>query len=240
MTACTPRSAAPTAAVLAARDAQLAFAAEAWGITGPLLVRMGMHTCQAEVRDGDYYGSVVNWAARLMSVANGGQVVMSLATEELGAGQKLPSDASLLDLGEHRLRVSLTRRTRFFQLCAPGPRLGVSTAAVTRRVPATCPASSRRSSAANEDIASITKALTRSPLVTLTGVGGVGKTRLAIQVAAHVAPEYPDGVWFSELAGVNDDEAVVQLVATTLGVQPRAACRCTTASSTSCATGDSC
>ncbi len=107
-----------TNAALAARDAQLALAAEAWEATGPLRVRMGIHTCQAEVRDGDYYGSAVNRAARLMSVANGAQVVLSLATEEL-AREGLPGDVSLLDLGEHRVR-DLSHTERVFQLCAPG------------------------------------------------------------------------------------------------------------------------
>ena len=121
-----------TSAVLAARDAQLGLATEEWGATGPLRVRMGLHTCQAEVRDGDYYGSAVNRAARLESVANGGQIVLSLATEEL-ARDGLPADLSLLDLGEHRLR-DLSHTERVFQLCGARAPVGLSAAAVARRV----------------------------------------------------------------------------------------------------------
>jgi len=212
--------AASTSAVLAARDAQLGLAGEAWGQTGPLRVRMGIHTCQAEVRDGDYYGSAVNRAARLMSVANGAQVVLSLATEEL-AREGLPSDVSLLDLGEHRLR-DLSHTERVFQLCAPGLPSEFPPLQSLDAFPGNLPRQLSSFVGRDDEVAAVAKALTRSPLVTLTGVGGVGKTRLALQVGADIAPEYTDGVWLSELAGVNDDQGVVQLVAATLGVQPRA------------------
>jgi len=87
-------------AVDAAVAAQLALDEAPWDVTGPLKVRMGLHTCEAELRDGDYYGSAVNRAARLMSVAHGGQVVVSAATSELVRG----GPVELVDLGEHRLR----------------------------------------------------------------------------------------------------------------------------------------
>ena len=211
--------AAPTAAIAAARDSQLSLAAEKWEVTGRLRVRMGIHTCQAEVRDGDYYGSAVNRAARLMSVANGDQVVLSLATEEL-AREGLPGDVSLLDLGEHRLR-DLSHTERVFQVCAPGlpsdfPPLQ-SLDAFRTNLPRQLTSFVGR----DEESPVVADALTRSPLVTLTGVGGVGKTRLATQVAAEVAPDFPDGVWLCELAGVNDGAGVAQLVAMTLGVQQR-------------------
>ena len=212
--------AASTSAVLAARDAQLGLAAEDWDATGPLRVRMGIHTCQAEVRDGDYYGSAVNRAARLESVANGGQVVLSLATEEL-ARDGLPADVSLLDLGEHRLR-DLSHTERVFQLCAPGLASDFPPLQSLDAFPGNLPRQLSSFVGRDEEVVAVAKALTESPLVTLVGVGGVGKTRLAMQVAADIAPEFPDGVWLSELAGVNDDEGVVQLVAVTLGVQPRA------------------
>ena len=209
-----------TSAVLAARDAQLGLATEEWGETGPLRVRMGLHTCQAEVRDGDYYGSAVNRAARLESVANGGQIVLSLATEEL-ARDGLPADLSLLDLGEHRLR-DLSHTERVFQLCGPGLPSDFPPLQSLDAFPGNLPRQLSSFVGREDDVAAVAKALTESPLVTLVGVGGVGKTRLAMQVGADIAPEFPDGVWLSELAGVNDDEGVVQLVAVTLGVQPRA------------------
>ena len=109
------------AAFAAAHDAldaavasQLALGAELWGATGPLVVRMGVHTGPAELRDGDYYGTAVNRAARLMSVAHGGQIVVSLATEELVQ----ESGVELADLGEHALR-DLARAERVFQVVHP-------------------------------------------------------------------------------------------------------------------------
>src|SRR5262245_31369850 len=91
------------AAVAAAADAQRALHAEPWANPTPLRVRMGLHTGEAELRDGDYYGSALNRAARLMGAAHGGQIVISRATEEL-ARDDLPSDLELVDLGDHRLR----------------------------------------------------------------------------------------------------------------------------------------
>ena len=180
---------------------------------------MGLHTCQAELRDGDYYGSAVNRAARLMSIANGGQIVLSLATEEL-AREGLPNELSLTDLGEHRLR-DLTHAERVFQVCAPGlasefPRLRSLDAFLTN-----LPRQLTSFVGRDDEVTGVAEALGSSPLVTLTGVGGVGKTRLATQVAAEITPDFPDGVWLCELAGVNDGPGVAQLVATTLGVQQR-------------------
>src|SRR6478735_7166954 len=98
-------------AVAAAVAAQLALDGEPWETTGPLRVRMGLHTCEAEARDGDYYGSAVNRAARLMSVAHGRQIVVSTATSELMRGGAV----ELIDLGEHRLR-DLDEPERVFQI----------------------------------------------------------------------------------------------------------------------------
>src|SRR5690348_8272543 len=108
----------PSDAIDAAIAAQLALQNVAWGATGGLRVRMGIHSGVAELRDGDYYGTVVNKAARVMSVAHGGQVVVSLATEEL-VRDALADGVALVDLGEHRLR-DLARAERLFQVTAPG------------------------------------------------------------------------------------------------------------------------
>ncbi len=105
-------------AIAVAAAAQRSLAAEDWGESGALTVRMAIHTGGAQARDGDYYGSAVNRAARLMSIAHGGQVLVSQATELL-ARDVLPDDVDLRDLGEHRLR-DLTRPERVFQLVAPG------------------------------------------------------------------------------------------------------------------------
>src|SRR4029079_4304097 len=105
-------------AVDAAVAAQLALIGEPWEMTGRLRVRMGLHTCEAELRDGDYYGSAVNRAARLMSAAHGGQIGVSHATEGI-ARDGLGEGVELFDLGEHNLR-DLSRAERVFQVRAPG------------------------------------------------------------------------------------------------------------------------
>src|SRR6516162_7188656 len=101
-------------AVAAAGRAQVELQEEAWGPTGPLRIRMGLHTCEAELREGDYFGSAVNRAARLMSVAHGGQVVLSAATAEV----VVEAGFDVHDLGEHRL-AGLSRPERVWQLCPP-------------------------------------------------------------------------------------------------------------------------
>ncbi|MEX1008121.1 MAG: BTAD domain-containing putative transcriptional regulator [Acidimicrobiia bacterium] len=206
-------------AVTAAVGAQTALLAEDWNITETVRVRMGIHTGVAEVRDGDYYGSVVNRAARVMSVAHGGQVIVSAATEEL-LHDALPEKYGFVDLGEHRLR-DLGRPERLFQVTHPD--LGREFAPLR-----TLDAFSRNNLprqvttfvGREAEIASVAELVRETPLVTLTGVGGVGKTRLALQVAADVVTEFPDGVWLCEFAPVTDPEAVWETLATSLRVQP--------------------
>ncbi|HXY94961.1 MAG TPA: adenylate/guanylate cyclase domain-containing protein, partial [Acidimicrobiia bacterium] len=207
-------------AIDAARAAQSGLAAEEWGVTGPLRVRMGIHTGPAEVRDGDYYGTAVNKAARLMSVAHGGQIVVSLVTEEL-VRDDLEDGTSLLDLGEHRLR-DLGRRERVFQLDHPDltrdfPRLRSLDAFRTN-----LPLQTTSFVGREAELAELADALRSARLVTVTGVGGVGKTRVAIQAAAELLPAFPDGAWLCELAAASETDAMYQVVAATLGVQPRA------------------
>jgi predicted ATPase/class 3 adenylate cyclase len=200
----------------AAVDAQDRLAAAEWGATGPLRVRMGVHSGETELREGDYYGGAANRAARLMSVAHGGQIVVSLATEELvrDAGYEFA------DLGEHRLR-DLSRAERVFQVCAPG--LGREFPALRSldAFPGNLPLQVSSFIGRDMEQAALAKALETGRLVTVIGVGGVGKTRLAIQVAAEVITRYPDGAWFCELAAAEDPDAMLQVIAATLGVQPR-------------------
>ncbi|HXY91985.1 MAG TPA: adenylate/guanylate cyclase domain-containing protein, partial [Acidimicrobiia bacterium] len=174
------------AAVLAARDAQLALAAEPWAATGPLKVRMGVHTGHAEARDGDYYGSSVNRAARLMSAANGGQVVVSLTTEEL-VRDELSDGVALRDLGEQRLR-DLSRPEHTYQLVAPGLEEAFASLRSLDAYPSNLPQQVTSFVGRQREQAEIAQALESSRVVTVTGVGGVGKTRLATQVAADVLP----------------------------------------------------
>jgi predicted ATPase/class 3 adenylate cyclase len=203
-------------AVAAAVAAQLALQAESWPLPQPLRVRMGIHSGPAEMRDGDYFGTSVNRAARLMSVAHGGQIVVSLATEEL-----LPhGEVELVDLGEHVLR-DLTRPERVFQVAHA--HLGrefpplTSLNAFTGNLPVQVTSFVGR----DDDVARIVELLDEGSMVTLTGTGGVGKTRLAVQVAAEVLPRFADGAWFCELAAVDDTDTMAQAVSATIGCRPR-------------------
>jgi predicted ATPase/class 3 adenylate cyclase/tetratricopeptide (TPR) repeat protein len=205
-------------AVDAAVAGQLAMRGEPWGATGPLAVRMGVHTGPAELRDGDYYGTAVNRAARLMSVAHGGQIVVSLASEELVQ----ESGVELLDLGEHVLK-DLSRAERVFQvvhreLCSDFPVLRSLDA-----FPGNLPAQVTSFVGRDDDMAQIVEMLAEgAALVTLIGTGGVGKTRLAVQVAAEVLAQFGDGAWFCDLASARDGDAMAQVVATALGCAQRA------------------
>jgi predicted ATPase/class 3 adenylate cyclase len=208
-----------SAAMLVARDAQLAFSAEPWEGTGPLRIRVGIHAGPAEQRDGDYFGAALNRAARLMSVAHGGQVVASLATAEL-VRDDMPEGCTLIDLGEHRLR-DLGRPERVYQLSHPLLEQEFPGLRTLDAFPGNLPVQLTSFVGREEELAALAQALDESRLVTLTGVGGVGKTRLALQVAADVLPQFGDGAWLCELGATNDGELVGQVLVAALGVQPR-------------------
>jgi predicted ATPase/class 3 adenylate cyclase len=206
-------------AVRAAIACERALGDEEWQVSEPLRARVGIHTGVAELRDGDYFGSAVNRAARLEGIAHGGQIVCSQATADL-ARDDLAEGVVLVDLGEHRLR-DLTRPERVYQVSAPGlttdfPPLRSLDAFTTNLAP------QRTSFVGREaEVAAVKDALADARLVTLTGVGGVGKTRLAVQVAADVLTDFPDGVWLVELAAVGDADAVPDAVLTTVGLVPQ-------------------
>jgi predicted ATPase/class 3 adenylate cyclase len=176
-----------------------------------LPVRMGLATGEAEVRDGDYFGAVLNRAARVMSAGHGGQILLADSTAILLSGVKL------IDLGPRRLR-DVPTPVGVFQVQAEGlgtefpPLRALDTSSGNLR-PATTSLIGRDS-----EITDIQAAVKAHQLVTLTGVGGVGKTRLALEVAAHLVDEFPDGVWFFELAAVTDPAAVPDAVAAVLGI----------------------
>ncbi len=202
-----------SAAVHAAIASQRWLEAEPWPTATPLRVRMGLHTGEAEWRDGDYFGTAVNRAARLMAIGHGGQVLCSSATAELVGDAGL----GLTDLGEHRLR-DLDRPMHVFQVGGGSfPALASSD-----RLPGNLPEQATSFVGRQSEVAELVAMVGAHRLVTLTGGGGVGKTRLAVQVAAELAGGFADGVWLVELAPVGDPAAVADAVATTLGVTPRA------------------
>ncbi len=206
------------AALTAARDVQRELAETGWPRVRRLRDRIALHTGTASRRDDDYFGPTLNRCARLMAIAHGGQVLVSQATATL-VRDMLDGGCELIDLGEHRLR-DLSRPERVFQLAAPGvdrefpPLRSLETSRTNLPVQLTSYVGRDR------DVDDIARLLGAHRLVTVTGVGGVGKTRLALQVAAQVLPEFSDGAWLCELANASDDESMMQLVAAALNVQP--------------------
>jgi len=184
----------------------------------PIRLRVGMHTGEVQLRDeGNYAGSTINRTARLRDLAHGGQTVLSGATEAMVI-DRLPEGAWLTDLGTHPLR-DLPRPERVVQLCHPDvvnefPPLRVSSTVVATRLPAQLTSFVGR----DAQLTQLRELLGQNRLVTLTGAGGVGKTRLAIQVAAAMAPEFGDGVWYVDLAPLTDPELVPVTVARALGL----------------------
>jgi predicted ATPase/DNA-binding SARP family transcriptional activator len=188
----------------------------AGGEVGSLRVRMALHTGIADERDGDYFGPTLNRVARLLDAGHGGQVLLSLPTEEL-VRDALPDGAGLRPLGEHRLK-DLTRPEQLFQLLHPDlpsafPPLR-SLAAFTHNLPLQW----TRFIGREQEIAQLKQLLPATPLLTLTGAGGCGKTRLALQVAADLLDAPHDGVWLVELAALTEPALVPQTVAAALGV----------------------
>ena len=172
-------------------------------------------------RDSDYFGPTVNRTARLMGLAHGGQTVVSLAVEEL-VRDSLPDGARLVSLGEHQLR-GLSRAETVFQITIDGldatfPVLR-SSAEAHGNLPVPPTSFVGRADELERLTATLTDPGTR--LVTLTGVGGVGKTRLAIEAAWAITDEHPDGSWLIELAPVTEPDSVTAAVADALDVRPQ-------------------
>jgi predicted ATPase len=200
-------------AIHAALAIQQALRSDPWDEISPqsIRVRIGLHTGEVEARAGDYYGTALNRAMRLMSIGHGGQVLVSSATAEL-VRDKLPAGAALIDLGEHRLR-DLIRPERVYQLAYPGLPTDYPPLRSTDAFPNNLPIQLTSFIGREREITEIWNALSGARLLTLTGTGGTGKTRLALQVAADVLSSFPDGVWLAELAPLVRPDLVVQTVA---------------------------
>jgi predicted ATPase/class 3 adenylate cyclase len=206
-------------ALAAALAVQRAFADEAWTTPRPISVRIGIHTGEAEARDGDYYGAAVNRCARLRGIGHGGQVLLSESTTAL-VRDDLPAAASLLDLGEHRLR-DLSRPERVHQLVAPGLAVGFPPLASLDARPHNLPLQTTPLLGRDQDIRAVRGLLLRDNvrLVTLTGPGGTGKTRLSLEVASDSLDQFEDGACFVELVTVSDPERVPSAIAQAIGVR---------------------
>jgi class 3 adenylate cyclase len=208
-----------TDAVRAALEAQRTLRTADWGMARPLRVRMALHTGVSEERDGDYFGPALNRAARLLSAGHGGQTLLSLAMAELVRDQ-LPIDAELRDLGTHRLK-DLSLPEQIFQLLAPD--LPATFPALNTLDPhrTNLPAQPTSLIGREHEVVAVATLLrgTDVRLLTLTGPGGVGKTRLSLQVAAELIEDFTDGVYFVDLAPIRDASLVITAIATTLGMQ---------------------
>lgn len=216
----------PQAAVQAVLAGQQALVIESWPTSRPIRVRMGLHTGVCEERDDDYFGPVVNRTARLEAIAHGGQVLVSGATAEL-LSETLTDRVTLRDLRPHRLK-DLGRPEQVFQLEAeflePSfPALGsLDNPELPNNLPGLLTAFIGREAEVEE----VRSLVGSSRLVTLTGAGGSGKTRLALQAAAELLDGARDGVWFADLAPLTDAELVPLAVAAALGLPDRGGQSC--------------
>ncbi len=185
---------------------------------GSIRLRIGVHTGEIQLReDGSYVGATINRAARLRDLAHGGQTVLSGAASDLMI-DRLPPGAWVIDLGTHPLR-DLPRAERVVQLCHPDlcndfPPLRAPRPAIPKNLPVQLTSFVGR----EPELARVGQLLAENRWVTLTGAGGVGKTRLAVQVAALVAVEFADGAWYVDLAPVTDAEMVPIAVSRALGL----------------------
>jgi predicted ATPase/class 3 adenylate cyclase len=215
---CSAFSTAPDA-LEAALEAQRGLLSSEWEHTGPLRVRMALHMGAAEERDGDYFGPPVNRVARLLSAAHGGQVLLSLPTQELVRDQ-LPAETTLRDLGEHRLK-DLFRPERVFQIVSPDLPSEFAPLRTLDTYRNNLPLQPTPLIGREKEVGEVCDLLrgNETRLLTLTGPGGTGKTRVALQTAADLLDDFPDGIYFVPLATLTEAELFSSAVAETLGVR---------------------
>jgi predicted ATPase/class 3 adenylate cyclase len=207
----------PTDAVAAALAGQVALHREAWGAVGELRVRMGLHTGEVERQGAHYFGAPLYRGARLTATAHGGQVVLSEATAAL-VREALPPGAGLRDLGAHRLK-DLQQPERVAQLTHPALPAAFPPLRSLDARPHNLPLQLTSFVGRERELGEVARRLGAVRLLTLTGAGGVGKTRLALQTAAGLVEAHPDGVWLVELAPLADPALVPQAVAAAVGVR---------------------
>jgi predicted ATPase/class 3 adenylate cyclase len=200
-------------ALLAAVEAQRALAAEGWGGA----VRMALHAGTADERDGDYFGPTLNRAARLRDAGHGGQILLSAVTAGLVRGQ-LTDGVELRDLGVHRLR-DLAEPEQVYQAAVWGLPADFPPLRLADGHPTNLPAPLTSFLGRERELDDVARLMERARLVTLTGPGGTGKTRLALAVAERLRGQYPDGVWFVDLSPLSDPALVATSIGQALGLR---------------------
>lgn len=203
-------------ALAATVELQLALAAED-PLHAPIHLRCGLHTGSSQRRDNDFFGQAVNRAARIMSAAHGGQVLVSRTAAER-IGDRLPEGAVLRDLGWVRLR-DLGSPEYLFQLVHPALRKEFPPLRSMASTPNNLTQQLNSFVGRDRDMEQVQQLLASSRLLTLLGMGGLGKSRLSVQVAAIVLDNYRDGVWFVELAALSDPALVPHAVAGVVGLR---------------------
>jgi predicted ATPase/class 3 adenylate cyclase/DNA-binding XRE family transcriptional regulator len=206
-------------AVEAALASQRTLQSEPWHGVGPLQARAAIHTGSVELHDGEYVGLPLSRIARLLEVGHAGQTLVSLATYEL-VRDSLPPGAAIDDLGSHRLR-DLTRPEQIYQLGAPDLPADFPPLRTLDQHQTNLPLQPTALIGREHEVAQVCALLRGNDarLLTLTGPGGTGKTRLALQVAAEFLDSFADGVYFVALAPIRDPALVIETIAATLGVK---------------------
>ncbi|MDB5362972.1 MAG: putative ATPase [Rhodospirillales bacterium] len=203
--------------VSAAIDAQRALIAQDWSAVGGIKVRIAMHTGPVEPRDGDFFGPTLNHLARLLDVGHGGQILISAEGLKALAGQIQP-ELDILDLGRHQLR-DLIEPSRIYQISTSD--LPKEFAPLRSLNPArhNLPSQVTPLVGREGELEEIRPLLERDRLITLIGPGGIGKTRLAVQLGAELLDRFADGVWLVEFAAISDPALLPNVLAKTFGIQ---------------------
>ncbi|PZR57096.1 MAG: hypothetical protein DLM50_06495 [Candidatus Meridianibacter frigidus] len=207
-------------AVVAAREAQRALAAHDWSDVGGLDIRVAIHAGSVESRDGDYFGPALNKVARLLGIGHGGQVLLSNAIADLVSGE-LSDELQLDYLGRHRLK-DLEGLEHVYQLRAPELRADFPPLRSLEEFPNNLPLQLTSFIGRENELARLRETAEKQRLLSLVGTGGVGKTRMALQLANESLSHYPDGVWLVDLSLTTDPDAVASETASTLSVRPSA------------------
>jgi predicted ATPase/class 3 adenylate cyclase len=204
-------------ALQAAIAIQRRLSAAMWGATGPLKVRIGLHTGPTELRAGEYISHTLNRASRVKSAAHGGQILLTSAVADQ-VGRQLPDGASLRDIGQHYLK-GMIHPEHLVQAVVPDLPSDFPPIEVFYPSPHNLPMALTSFIGREVEIKAVENLLQDARLVILTGSGGVGKTRLAIEVGRRIIPIYSDGIWLIELAALTDPRLVPQTAVDALGIR---------------------